>query len=267
MKKLKYKMVEVPVFYENLWDYSISKRFKVSVCILTHKRVEALKNTLWSILRQETDFEYEIIIVDDASIDGTEKFIMDEYSDLIHSRKMKYVKICTRLGIYKTLFIASSIADGEIVIINGGEIIQPYKNTMQRLVDELDNNTIATFPRGCVKTGSAEELNKMGWKTNPEKLDRKNKNHYSHPPLFTLGAMRWKDFKSMTMWRHPNPDTYIARWFHLLKKKNNEHLDSLKIKNVRFKILDDIVGMHQTHESYTSWEGKSNWYKKGTDPP
>ena len=50
----------------------------VSICCITYNQENYIKEAIESFLMQETNFEYEIIIHDDASTDGTIE-ILKEY--------------------------------------------------------------------------------------------------------------------------------------------------------------------------------------------
>ncbi|AVH49395.1 glycosyltransferase family 2 protein [Acinetobacter sp. SWBY1] len=47
----------------------------VSVCIVTYNQEKFLEQTLQSILNQNTNFQYEVIVGDDCSTDSTRKII------------------------------------------------------------------------------------------------------------------------------------------------------------------------------------------------
>ena len=49
----------------------------VSVCCITYNQQKYIKKCLDSILMQKTNFQYEIIIYDDASTDETPKILKD----------------------------------------------------------------------------------------------------------------------------------------------------------------------------------------------
>jgi len=49
----------------------------VSVCTLTYNQKDYIKQTVESLLMQETSFEYEVVISDDGSTDGTVEIIED----------------------------------------------------------------------------------------------------------------------------------------------------------------------------------------------
>lgn len=52
---------------------------KVSVCCLTYNHIDYIEDALKGFLMQKTDFEYEILIHDDASTDGTTEVLLDYY--------------------------------------------------------------------------------------------------------------------------------------------------------------------------------------------
>jgi len=57
----------------------------LSVGILTYNQEKYIRKCLDSVLMQEVDFEYEIVVGDDCSIDGTVA-ILEEYARSIDDR-------------------------------------------------------------------------------------------------------------------------------------------------------------------------------------
>jgi len=49
--------------------------FKVSVCIVTYNQKDFVYQCLESLLDQKTNFDYEILITDDFSTDGTREIL------------------------------------------------------------------------------------------------------------------------------------------------------------------------------------------------
>ena len=59
---------------------------KISVCVNTYNQVKYIDQTLQSILRQKTDFLFDIIVHDDCSTDGTASLLKNyekQYPDII----------------------------------------------------------------------------------------------------------------------------------------------------------------------------------------
>ncbi|CAN5689658.1 hypothetical protein BH11PSE12_BH11PSE12_19750 [soil metagenome] len=57
----------------------IEKKPKVSVCVVTYNQEKYIRQCLQSIVDQKTDFDFEIIVGDDCSTDGT-SIIVAEYT-------------------------------------------------------------------------------------------------------------------------------------------------------------------------------------------
>lgn len=65
----------------------------VSIIIPTYNREKTIERAIDSVLSQNTDLTYEIIVVDDGSTDGTQKIIEDKYGD-----KVRYIRHETNKG-------------------------------------------------------------------------------------------------------------------------------------------------------------------------
>lgn len=61
------------------------EKAKVSICCITYNHEKYIRKTLDGFLMQKTNFNYEIIIHDDASTDGTQDIIKEyqnKYPDI-----------------------------------------------------------------------------------------------------------------------------------------------------------------------------------------
>jgi glycosyltransferase involved in cell wall biosynthesis len=56
---------------------SIPETPKVSVCIVTYKQEGYIRQCIESIIDQKTNFEFEIIVGNDCSPDGTDKILAE----------------------------------------------------------------------------------------------------------------------------------------------------------------------------------------------
>lgn len=120
-------------------------KIMVSICCITYNQENYIKDTLDGFLMQDTNFEYEIIVHDDASTDNTAK-IIEEY-------KKKYPNIIKT--IYQTenqysknrkVFpIAMEKAKGKYIAICEGDDYWTDCNKLQEQVNYLEANPQCTL--------------------------------------------------------------------------------------------------------------------------
>lgn len=114
---------------------------KVSVCVITFNHEKYISTCLDSILTQETDFEFEVVVCDDCSTDQTQKILKAyaaKYPNII-------TLICQDTNQYSigqfsgNLFQIKSIAQGQYVAnCDGDDCWLPGK--LQYQIDLLDAN-------------------------------------------------------------------------------------------------------------------------------
>ena len=111
---------------------------KVSVLIISYKQVKYIKQAIDSVLMQKVDYDYEILLADDCSKDGTLE-IMKEY-------KKKYpnmIKILERkknLGAAQNSLDARLKAKGEYVVYLEGDDYWCDENKLKTQSDFLDEH-------------------------------------------------------------------------------------------------------------------------------
>jgi len=108
---------------------------KVSVCVITYNQQKYIRECLQSIVDQETDFDFEVIVGDDCSTDGTREAVVEfakRYPDRIVP--LLYPE---KVGGTQNFMSVHNRADGTYVAhIDGDDIALPGK--LQAQVDYLD---------------------------------------------------------------------------------------------------------------------------------
>ena len=113
------------------------KKPKVSVCVVTYNQEKYIRQCLQSIVDQETDFDFEVIVSDDCSMDGTcaivQEFV-EKYPGMVkpifHDRNM---------GAYKNFVFIHEQANGEYIAhMDGDDYALPGKLQIQ--ADYLNAN-------------------------------------------------------------------------------------------------------------------------------
>ncbi|AWR96246.1 glycosyltransferase [Acidianus sulfidivorans JP7] len=105
---------------------------KVSIAIPTYNRKEKLRRLLMS-LHESTFKDMEIIVVDDASTDGTEAMIKEEFQDIIYIRHKKPKLVA------KSRNDAIEVSSGEFIFfIDDDNVIE--KDTIEKLYNYISTH-------------------------------------------------------------------------------------------------------------------------------
>ena len=135
----------------------MSNNPKVSVCVMTYNHENLIRGCLDSLVSQECDFDFEIIIGEDCSTDSTRK-IVQEYANkypviiklLLHEKNV---------GGEKNYLLVHAAATGEYICnMDGDDLALPGKLQAQAdFMDETPDCNIAfhrvkyLYPDGSVK--------------------------------------------------------------------------------------------------------------------
>ena len=110
---------------------------KVSVFLVTYNQERFIRQAIESILNQQVDFQFEVIIGEDCSTDGTAA-ICDEYAE-----KYPFVKVFhhnPNKGLIKNWEFVLSHCSGDYVAMLEGDDYWIDENKMQKQVDWLDEH-------------------------------------------------------------------------------------------------------------------------------
>lgn len=137
----------------------------VSVIVLTYNHKRYIRNALDSILMQKTDFFYEILVGDDASLDGTDE-IVSQYAAL-HPDKLKAFIRLENLGATKNLYDLFKQAKGKYIANCEGDDYWCDPLKLQKQVDFLERNPEYS---GCThvcllvdENGKASKNQRLPW--------------------------------------------------------------------------------------------------------
>ncbi|MDD3876983.1 MAG: glycosyltransferase [Bacteroidales bacterium] len=111
---------------------------KVSVIVITHNHENFISKTLDSILSQQTNFSFEIIVHDDASTDQTQEILKD-YAER-YNEKFKLFLSKTNEGPFESAKSAFQKTSGYYLTWLDGDDYWIYDQKLQKQVDFLDLN-------------------------------------------------------------------------------------------------------------------------------
>lgn len=131
------------------------KKPKVSVCVVTYNQEKYISQCLQSIVDQETDFEFEVIVSDDCSTDGT-RAIVQEFADK-YPGMVKPIFHDKNIGAYKNFVFIHGQANGEYVAhMDGDDCALPGKLRAQ--ANSLDLNPDISFAVHAVTVLGTDKL-------------------------------------------------------------------------------------------------------------
>lgn len=110
----------------------------VSIICTNYNKGEWIRQAIESFLIQETDFEFEIILIDDKSTDGSDEYIR-EYTKK-YPEKIRAFFNEQNLGITKTWIKICKEAKGKYIARCDGDDYWIDKNKLQKQVDLLESN-------------------------------------------------------------------------------------------------------------------------------
>jgi len=113
---------------------------KVSICCLTYNHEEFIKYALDGFLMQVTDFQFEILIHDDASIDGTADILrkyQSDHGDVINAIFQKENQYSQGKNVIQNLF---DIARGKYIALCEGDDYWTDPLKLQKQVEFLESH-------------------------------------------------------------------------------------------------------------------------------
>lgn len=115
----------------------MSKEIKLSVCVVCYNQEEYIAKCLQSLVDQETDFDFEIIVSDDCSTDNTREIIKEFVK--AYPKIIRVILHKNNMGPYQNYLFAHKEAIGRYIAhMDGDDYSLPGK--LQNQVSFLDDN-------------------------------------------------------------------------------------------------------------------------------
>lgn len=110
---------------------------KVSVCVITYNQARYIKKCIESLIDQDCDFNYEIVVSDDCSTDNTKEILEELYQK--HPTKLRIFIHERNLGITKNYLFLHEQARGEYIAHVDGDDYY-FSNKLRLQAQYLDEN-------------------------------------------------------------------------------------------------------------------------------
>lgn len=107
---------------------------KLSIIILNYNTCDLLGNCLSTLEKVKSDVDFEVIVVDNASIDQSVEFVKEKFS------WVKIIQSETNLGFAKGNNLAKDVATGEYVLFLNSDT-EVYKNTLSESLNFIEGKS------------------------------------------------------------------------------------------------------------------------------
>lgn len=211
-------------------------KLKLSVIVLSYNQEKYIYQTIDSILSQEHEYSYEIIICDDASTDSTPN-IIKIYANT--NKNIKPILRQTNLGVVKNFYDAISRCEGEYIMVCGGDdYYLPFK--IRNQIDYLEKHINVGLVYSDIKMITADN-NYIGIKKASDHLSVEELLSNYNVPASTM-AIRVKDFRRFINEVRPlqknwlMEDLPIAIWF-----KINNKAAYIPLISVAYRVIDSSL--------------------------
>ncbi len=114
---------------------------RVSICMITYNHEAYIEKAIKSVLSQNTDFQYELVVSNDASTDGTHKIIESIISNHPKAHNIKYINYKENVGMMKNYLSALKSCAGKYIAICDGDDYWMNDDKLQMQYDFMEDNS------------------------------------------------------------------------------------------------------------------------------
>jgi len=232
---------------EKMKEDIVSIKPKVSVFCITYNHEKYIETAVTSFLNQVTDFEYDIVIGDDASTDNTAQIIKRLMEE--HPGKIKLVSNKQNLGVFKNSLKTLTECRGKYVAVCEGDDywIDMYK--LQKQFDVLESSKTVS---GVYHKAEIINENKQVVKQIPARgktyseLESFFSDFYQIP---TCSVMFRNEFKKDSIYKYRN----------LLTKSGyiwDFYLDVIIIERGKYIFLDEVMSIYRVTTNTSSFSSQ-----------
>lgn len=224
---------------------------KVSVAIVTYNHEKYIAQAIESVLMQQVDFDYEIVIGEDCSTDLTRQILIEFKNKF--PEKIKLVLHKQNVGSKENFTRTLTACQGEYIAILDGDDYWISPDKLQKQVNFLDRHPECTICFHSVK-----------------RIYENGRFVIVYPP----GKRKFYTLKDLflhhnfipacsTMFRNGLFD-HFPSWFYIDQMPGDLTIHILNAQRGNIGYIDDIMGIHQYH-SEGIWSSVSDIPKLKTE--
>lgn len=209
------------------------KRPKVSVLMITYNHEKYIEQAVRSVMMQETDFDYELVIGEDCSTDSTREIVLqlkEEFPD-----KIKLLLHEKNVGMIPNMVATYNACTGEYIALCEGDDYWTHPKKLQLQVDFLENSPEFVMCFHPVWTSSKpDECTDIYEGGNPSQRDYSLADLFDIRQLMPTCSVVFKNIMT------------IPKWYHDCKL-GDFPLFALILKHGKAKKLNSVMGVYRKH--------------------
>lgn len=217
---------------------------KVSVRIITYNHENYIEECIESVLKQKTDFEFEIIIGDDFSTDNTRK-ILEKYK-IKFPNKFKLIFHTKNHGGRYNLLSTLTACEGDYIALLDGDDYWIDELKLQKQIQMLEQNLNYSI---CCHNATVIKTYNNATQTFENKIDKDT--------IYTTSCIlkeKWFIMTSSMVFRNPKP---LPDWFLNPTNKNIDYSLQLYLSlkgDIIF--MKDVMSVYRIHNDSISLKFK-----------
>ena len=218
-------------------DSGENVRMKLSVMMITYNHERFIAHAIESVLTQRVNFDYEIVVGEDCSTDGTRDIVMD--FQLRYPERIFPLLRDRNLGAIGNLNATLAMCRGQYIALLEGDDYWSCEDKLQRQVDFLD-----THPNSAMCCHRVQFLDQTGFA-------QKDVFPSLSPGPYTIEDLLKGNFVmtcSAVLRRNLIPP--LPRWFSKMKL-GDWPLFALVARHGTIELMDEIMAVYRVHATST----------------
>lgn len=228
----------------------------VSVCMIAYNHEAYIREAIEGVLMQQTNFEFEFIISNDASSDRTHQVISELVANSPEGKRVKYFNQPRNLGMQSNFIFALKECKGKYIALCEGDDYWTDPLKLQKQVDYIsshdDCNLVFTDVQLLLE-GTGSWL-KKNWATI-------TRDKYQFKDLIERNVIT----TCTVLFRNPNKNEEMKNWLNAFRI-GDYPLYLFLLRNGYAYYLKDITAIYRQHTEGTfSLKGIENLIDKNID--
>ena len=123
----------------------MNSKITLSICMITYNHESFIEEAINSILTQQTDFDFELVISNDKSTDKTDEIVQQIISNHPKANLIKYFNQKQNLGMYDNFMFALNQCKGKYIALCDADDYWTDNTKLQKQVDLLEQYPELSF--------------------------------------------------------------------------------------------------------------------------